>query len=164
MTRRHTVRTESSRKLQSDRSDQFIQGSSDRLLEFVELIQAIGSHGSVSWIGMKKPGGERCVDLVEEFEKQKADAISIGQEPNARGMISKPIPKATAVNATGLPRVPIWLTKAPTPKFAPAAMKRPNEVVKANAVARTAVPYCSGSQRLKIAKLPQKSLRKTAPR
>ena len=77
------VRTESTNKLQSDRSDQFIQGSSDRLVEFVELIQAIGSHGSVSWIGVKKPGGERCVDLVEEFEKQKADAISIGQEPIA---------------------------------------------------------------------------------
>ena len=32
---------------------------------------------------MKKAGGERCVDLVEEFEKQKTDAISIGQEPIA---------------------------------------------------------------------------------
>src|SRR5882762_4095253 len=77
------VRTESSSKLQSDCSDQFIQGGSDRLVEFVELMQPIGSHGSVSWIGMKKPGGERCVDLVEEFEKQQTDAISIGQEPIA---------------------------------------------------------------------------------
>ena len=34
--------------------------------------------------------------------------------------------------------------------------ERPNEVVKADAVARTAVPYCSGSQRLKMAKLPPK--------
>ena len=32
---------------------------------------------------MKKAGGERCVDLVEEFEKQKTNAISIGQEPIA---------------------------------------------------------------------------------
>jgi four helix bundle protein len=35
-------RTESSSKLQSDRSDQFIQSSSDRLVEFVELIIAEG--------------------------------------------------------------------------------------------------------------------------
>src|SRR6266403_2510040 len=76
-------RTESSSKLEPDCSDQFIQGGSDRLVEFVELMQPIGSHGSVSWIGMKKPGGERCVDLVEEFEKQQTDAISIGQEPIA---------------------------------------------------------------------------------
>jgi hypothetical protein len=32
------IRTESSSKLESDRSDQFIQGGSDRLVEFVELM------------------------------------------------------------------------------------------------------------------------------
>ena len=32
------VRAESSSKLQSDRSDQFIEGSCDRLVEFVDLI------------------------------------------------------------------------------------------------------------------------------
>jgi hypothetical protein len=29
---------------------------------------------------MKEPGGERRIDLVEEFKKQQTDAISIGQE------------------------------------------------------------------------------------
>jgi hypothetical protein len=43
-------------------------------------MQAIVAHGSVSWIWMKKPRGERRVDLVEEFEEQQTDAISIGQE------------------------------------------------------------------------------------
>ena len=50
------------------------------MVELVKLMQPIRGHGSVSWIGMKKPGSERCVDLVEEFEKQQTDAISIGQE------------------------------------------------------------------------------------
>ena len=31
-------------------------------------------------IGMKKSGGKRRVDLVEEFEKEHADAISVGQK------------------------------------------------------------------------------------
>ena len=70
------------------------------------------------------------------------------------------MPKAIAVNATGLPRVPIRLTSVPTPKLTPAAMNLPNEVVNANAVARTVVPYCSGNQRLKIAKLPPKNPKK----
>lgn len=41
-------------------------------------------------------------------------------------------------------------------------MKRPKEVAKAKAVARTAVAYCSGSQRLKVAKLPPKKPRKNS--
>ena len=31
-------------------------------------------------IGMKKSGGKRCVNLVEEFEKEQTDAISVGQK------------------------------------------------------------------------------------
>jgi pimeloyl-ACP methyl ester carboxylesterase len=93
-------------------------------------------------------------------------ARSIGQHfaPgfHCKGNDQQPIPNAIAVNATGLPRVPMRLTSAPTPKLTPAAMKRPNEVVKANAVARTVVPYCSGSQRLKTAKLPPKKPRKNS--
>ena len=50
------------------------------MVELVELVQPILGHDSVSRIGMKKPGGERRIDLVEEFEKQQTDAISIGQE------------------------------------------------------------------------------------
>ena len=46
-------------------------------------MEPIVGHGLVSRIGMKKTGGERRVDLVEEFEKQQTDAISIGQEPIA---------------------------------------------------------------------------------
>jgi hypothetical protein len=42
----------------------------------------------------------------------------------ANGIMSKPIPKATAVNAKGLPRAPIWLTKDPTPKLTPACCAR----------------------------------------
>ncbi len=71
-----------------------------------------------------------------------------------KGITSSPIPNANAVSATGLPSVPIRLTSAPNPKFTPAAINRPNDVVNANAVTRTSVPYCSGSQRLKTAKLP----------
>ena len=56
----------------------------------------------------------------------------------------------------------MFLTSAPTPKLTPAAIKRPNEVVNAKAVARSAVPYCSGNQRLKTAKLPPKKPRKNS--
>ena len=50
------------------------------MVELVELVQPILGHDSVSRIVMKKPSGERRIDLVEEFEKQQTDAISIGQE------------------------------------------------------------------------------------
>jgi hypothetical protein len=30
---------------------------------------------------MQKASGEWCVDLVEEFEKQQTDTISVGKEP-----------------------------------------------------------------------------------
>ena len=69
------VRTDSSSKLQPD--------GSDRSVELVELMQSILVRGSISGTGMKKPGNEWRVDLVEEFEKQQTDAISIGQEPVA---------------------------------------------------------------------------------
>jgi hypothetical protein len=58
-----------------------IQGCYNGLVELIELMQPI--LGSVCWIGVKQSGGERRVDLVEEFEKQQTDAISIGQEPIA---------------------------------------------------------------------------------
>ena len=57
-----------------------IQGESDRLVKLVKLMEPIVGHGAISWIGMKKASGERCVDLVEEFEKEQTDAISLGQE------------------------------------------------------------------------------------
>ena len=53
------------------------------MIEVIELVQPIVGHDSVSRIGMKKPGGERGIDLVEEFEKQQTDTISIGQQPIA---------------------------------------------------------------------------------
>jgi len=67
-----------------------------------------------------------------------------------------------AVMATGFPSVPIRPTRAPIAKFTPAAMNRPNEVVNAKAVARTDVSYCSGSHRLKMAKLPPKNPKKNS--
>ena len=51
------------------------------MVELVELMQAIFGDGPVSRIGMKKSGGKRCVDLVEELEKEQTDAISVGKEP-----------------------------------------------------------------------------------
>jgi hypothetical protein len=30
---------------------------------------------------MQKASGEGCVDLVEEFEKEQTDTISVGKEP-----------------------------------------------------------------------------------
>ncbi len=65
--------------------------------------------------------------------------------------------KATAVSATGNPRVWVCRTAAPSRKFTPAPTKRPNEVQNANAVARTRVSNCSGNHRLKMAKLPPKN-------
>jgi hypothetical protein len=38
---------------------------------------------------MKKPGSEGRVDLVQEFEKQQTDPISIGQESITAG-VGKP--------------------------------------------------------------------------
>jgi|SRR5690348_410391 hypothetical protein len=71
-------------------------------------MQPIAGHGSVSRIGMKKPGGERCVDLVEEFEKQQTDAISVGQESIAAGVwqlfdqtFGTPLPQFIAESSEG---------------------------------------------------------------
>ena len=35
---------------------------------------------------MQKASGQRCVDLIEEFEKQQTDAVSVGQEPITAGV------------------------------------------------------------------------------
>jgi hypothetical protein len=73
------VGAKSSSELQADGGDQFIRGGSDRLVELVELMQPIGGHGLVSWVGMQKPGGEWCVNLIEEFEKQQTMRYPLGR-------------------------------------------------------------------------------------
>src|SRR5438477_12227478 len=99
---------------------------------------------------------------LDTWPQSPQSGSALPQVSTANGMTSRPMPKAIAVNATGLPSVPIRLTNAPTPKLTPAAMNRPNEVVNAKAVARIVVPYCSGNQRLKIAKLPPKKPKKNS--
>ena len=53
-------------------------------------------------------------------------------------------------------------TSAASPKLTAAPMKRPKEVAKAKAVARTDVPYCSGSHKLNMVKLPPKNPKKNS--
>jgi hypothetical protein len=57
-----------------------IESDNDRLIKLVKLMQPIVGHGAISRIGMEKASGERCVDLVEEFQKLETDAIAGGQE------------------------------------------------------------------------------------
>jgi hypothetical protein len=54
-------------------------------------------------------------------------------------MMKSPITKATAVSATGKPSVCVCSTAAPSKKFTPAPIKRPNDVQNANAVAHPRV-------------------------
>ena len=79
-------------------------------------------------------------------------------------MMKSPTTKATAVSARGRPSVLVCSTAAPSKKFTPAPTNRPNDVQKANAVARTRVSNCSGNQRLKSAKLPPKETQHEQPR
>src|ERR1700738_2416169 len=78
-------------------------------------------------------------------------------------MISRPTPNAIEVRAIAVPRLPMAATAPARAKFTPAPMKRLTEVQKANPVARASVPNCSGSHRLKIAKLPPNMPRKKHP-
>jgi len=55
--------------------------------------------------------------------------------------------------STGVPSVPKCCTPAPTRNVIPAPANRPTDVVKANALPRQSVEYCSGSHNVYIAKL-----------
>ena len=80
--------------------------------------------------------------------------------PGAKGMIDKAQHKRDRGQGDDMAqRARPWISAAMA-KFAPAPRKRPKQVQKAKAVARIAVLYCSGSHRLKMAKLPPASPKK----
>src|SRR5579872_3464594 len=64
-----------------------------------------------------------------------------------KGTSANPSRKINADIATGIPIVWKWRIPMPTRNVKPAAVKRPKLVMKAKALARHSVLYCSGSQK-----------------
>ena len=58
-----------------------IESVGDLLVETIELRETLLLKLFVSGKRPEKASGEWCVDLVEEFEKQQTDPISVGKEP-----------------------------------------------------------------------------------